>query len=387
MNIFEAFNGGHYQLRTDNRKTKTPLRELLHDHIGNFLDEGLVDFGIGSGHFAGAGGRLRGCLDGVFAGVAKFALFEFVETVIGHTELFSQDDKFFELVGAVLLGATELHSHGNGLAEGIRVFHLPVGVFDVFAPADDSMILHENGLVFFGQSADFARVFRSAGGLVAGKADFTEEYLGLGDEAGRWSDAGYGEGGSVYRVRVDAGLGLGLVLHDAKMSIDLGSTGTRTGYLIAVEIDHADVVGSHEALGDERRGAEHEVVANANGNIAAVAVDVALVPNALTDVADALLELLDFGGVEEALQLGGGLGVATGLPVELLVGEYGFVNLYRYATGGCGRRGGWLCCAVLAQDITRHWRELGIGDNSVEGLSLGNQSLEVFGCVEFTHNL
>ena len=240
-------------------------------------------------------------MDSKLARVAEFALLELVETVIWHTEFLTERDELLQLIGTILLGAADLHSHGNSLAKGIGVFHLPVGVFYVLAPADDAVVLHENGLVLFRELTDFLGIFRRAGRLVAGKTNLTKENLGLGDQARRWGDSGHGEGSGVNRMGVHARLSLGLVLHNTKVRIDLGGARTGAGDLVAVEIDHADVVGRHEALRDEGRRAEHEIVADADRDIATVTIDIAFIPDALADVADTLFEGLNLGRVKEFL--------------------------------------------------------------------------------------
>jgi hypothetical protein len=90
-------------------------------------------------------------------------------------------------------------------------------------------------------------------------------------------------------VSVDTRLGLRLVLHDTKVCVDFGSARACAGNLITVEIDHADVVWSHKTLGNKCRRAEHDVVADANSDVTSVTIDIAFVPDALTDVANPLL--------------------------------------------------------------------------------------------------
>ena len=108
-----------------------------------------------------------------------------------------------------------------------------------------------------------------------------------------------------------AGLGLGLALHDGEVRLGLAGALARARELVAVEIDETHLLGRHEAFRDERRRAQHEIVADAHGDVAAVAVDVVLGPDAAADVADPLLERLDGGRIEEPLDLGGRLRIAA----------------------------------------------------------------------------
>jgi hypothetical protein len=99
-------------------------------------------------------------------------------------------------------------------------------------------------------------------------------------------------------MRVHAGLGAGWRFMMPKCVI-ASLVRARAGELLAVEVDEAHVLGRHEALADERGRAEGEIVADADGDVAAVAVGVVTLPEPAADVADAALEFLIAGELKK----------------------------------------------------------------------------------------
>jgi hypothetical protein len=85
------------------------------------------------------------------------------------------------------------------------------------------------------------------------------------------------------RMAMHGGLGARLPLHDLEMHEDLAGPVQGAGELFAIEIDEAEVLGFHEPFGDEGGGAEGEVITDADGDVAAVAVDVGAFPEAAAD--------------------------------------------------------------------------------------------------------
>ena len=63
--------------------------------------------------------------------------------------------------------------------------------------------------------------------------------------------------------------------------------------LVAFQVHQAHVLGFHEALGNQRGRAEDDVLADADGDVAAVAVHVGALPEPAADVADLQLQLVD----------------------------------------------------------------------------------------------
>ena len=183
------------------------------------------------------------------------------------------------------------------------------------------MVHHQNRHVIDRGIADGHRVRRGAGGFIFGQADLTEEDLGLGNHAGRWLDTRDREGGAVRRVSVAAGLGLGLAFHDGEVRHALGGALVFAGELHALHVHEAHLLERHEAFGNESRSAEHEVVADADGEVAAIAVGIFAGPHALADVHHPLLELDDGRRVEERVDLRRGLRVLAGSPMKFVVGK------------------------------------------------------------------
>ena len=157
------------------------------------------------------------------------------------------------------------------------------------------MVGHEHGHVFDGGVTDDFSVGGGARSAVLGDADLAEENLRFGDHASGRLDTGNREGGAVWRVRVAAGLGLGLFFHDRQVRHALRSTLEFSSELIAIEIDEADLLGGHEAFRNESRRAKDEAIADAEREVAAIAVGVFARPHAFADVDHALLEHFDRG--------------------------------------------------------------------------------------------
>ena len=66
------------------------------------------------------------------------------------------------------------------------------------------------------------------------------------------------------RVRVAAGLGLRLALHDGKVGHALGGALVFAGELFAFHVHEAHLLDGHETFGNQGRRAEHKVVADAD---------------------------------------------------------------------------------------------------------------------------
>ena len=141
------------------------------------------------------------------------------------------------------------------------------------------------------------------------------------------------------------------------MGLRLARAHAGAGELVGVEIDQAHVRGRHEALADERGRAEGEIVADADGDVAAVAVGVVALPEPAAHIADALLDHLDGGRIEKAFDLGGRLRVGAGRPLELVVGNAGRGVFLRGAGGGGLGAGGGENRRAAAEDVARRRRK------------------------------
>jgi len=264
-----------------------------------------------------------------------------------------------------------------------KKLYLPVGVLDVLAPDDHAVVLHEHGLVVL---ADAELLVGEPAGLAQhalGDADLAEEDLGLGDEARGDVDVGDGEGGGVRRVRVHDGLDLGPLLVARDVDAGLAGAHAGAGELFAVEVHEAHVLGLHEALADQRGRAEGEVVADADGDVAAVAVGVLTLPEAAAHLADPFLQDVDRGRVEEFLDLGGRLRVGTGRPAELVIGDRRSRRLLRRRRGLGGARAlERRLQAAAAEHVARGGRQDGTGRGL---LAFAQQFLGFTGSDDFRH--
>ena len=92
-----------------------------------------------------------------------------------------------------------------------------------------------------------------------------------------------------------------LSLHHLQVHEDFAGALLRARQLVALQVHQAHVLRLHEALGDQGGGAEDDIFADANGDVAAVAVYVGALPEPAANLADLQLQLMDVRGVEEGL--------------------------------------------------------------------------------------
>ena len=118
----------------------------------------------------------------------------------------------------------------------------------------------------------------------------TQKHFGLGMNARRQIDAGDGEGGGVWRMRMNHRSHIGAGFVDGQMEIDFAGALAGAADLLAFQIDGADVVGLESALGNSRGRAEDAIFADAIGMVAFVAGAKSFLPDAAADVAHLLLE-------------------------------------------------------------------------------------------------
>jgi len=69
-----------------------------------------------------------------------------------------------------------------------------------------------------------------------------------------------------------------LAFHDLQVHQDFAGALFLTGQLVAVQVHQAHVFRFHEALGNQRRRAERHSFRDADGDVAAVAIDVGATP-------------------------------------------------------------------------------------------------------------
>src|SRR5439155_13379476 len=117
-------------------------------------------------------------------------------------------------------------------------------------------------------------------------------------------DAGHGERSRMWRMAMHSGDRALLTLHDREVHQDFARALLRAGELIAFEIDQAHLLWLHEAFRHQRRRAKRNVFADANGNVAAVAIDVSALPQAAADFANLELQIMPGRRLESGVEFG-----------------------------------------------------------------------------------
>src|SRR6059036_909998 len=93
------------------------------------------------------------------------------------------------------------------------------------------------------------------------------------------------------RMRVDDGADVGTGFVNGRMHQEFAGAFAMAGDLIALQINHADVIGLQIAFGDSSRRAKNAIFADTERVVAFVAGAEALEPDAPADVAHLLFEL------------------------------------------------------------------------------------------------
>ena len=141
-------------------------------------------------------------------------------------------------------------------------------------------------LVVDADLADVVGDFGCSGRLVLGVADVAQEDLRLRDHAGGRVHARDREGGRMGGWACTQALALGWRFMMARWSWPRSCACARRP-AAGRPCRSGTCRWAHEPLGDEGRRAQDEVVADAQGDVAAVSVHVVLLPYAPADVADA----------------------------------------------------------------------------------------------------
>lgn len=120
------------------------LAEFRHDLVGDLLHQGFIDLSGRSRSLTGTRATGGFCVHGDFAGITKFTFLELIQAVIGHAEFFANSNEVTQFIRAVGLWSTDLHGNRYRLTKRVGIFHLPVGILDVVAPADHAVVLHQD---------------------------------------------------------------------------------------------------------------------------------------------------------------------------------------------------------------------------------------------------
>ena len=205
-------------------------------------------------------------------------------------------------------------SEQQHLAVRVGVLGKPLGLLDVATAANDAVVLHEYDVRLLRGLCNALRDLVGTGRRVGRERNLREEDVGFGVDAVRRHEPREEERVAVRRMAVHASVHAGR-LHHRDMDLHLARARTVAAELAGRHVDKADVLALHEALAAESRRAEDKILADADGEVAAVAVGISLVVDAPAHFADLVLDLVDRGGVEEFVEFLASLGLGAVLPI------------------------------------------------------------------------
>ena len=258
---------------------------------------------------------------------------ELLLRVDGETERLADGEEVLDALGADLieLGAMSARKKKN-LTIGVGVLREPFGLFDIARAAYDAVILHEHYIRLLRHLGYVRRDLVGSGRSVGSERNLVEEDVGLWIDAVRRNLARKEKRIAVRRMAVDASIPAG-GLHHRNVYLNLARTRTVAAKLARVHIDEADILFFHKALAAQGRRAKNEILSDADGEIAAIAIGEAARVNAATHLAHIGLNLADSGRVEKLVELLARFRLGTVLPVISAINERGidikfFVHFY-----------------------------------------------------------
>lgn len=258
---------------------------------------------------------------------------ELLLLVDGKTERLADREEVLNALRPNLIELSAMAARKKkNLTIGVGVFGEPFGLFNVARTADDTMVLHEDHIRLFGHLSDVRCDLVSSRRSVRSKRNLIKENVGLGIDAVRRNLTREKESVAVRRMAVDASIPSG-GLHHRDVYLNLARTRTVAAKLARVHIDEADILFFHKALAAQGRRAKNEILSDADGEIAAIAIGEAARVNAATHLAHIGLNLADSGRVEELVELLARFRLGTVFPVVSAVNERGidikfFVHFY-----------------------------------------------------------
>ena len=123
----------------------------------------------------------------------------------------------------------------------------------------------------------------SSGGFVGGDGGWADEDFVFGKVAVGRNSAGDGEGRGVGRMAVNDGAGFGVGLEDFEVKQQFAGEIAVADEDFSVEIGEADIGGLKIGFAQQRWRAEQVIFADADADVAAVAVDVLALPELASD--------------------------------------------------------------------------------------------------------
>ena len=250
-------------------------------------------------------------------------------------------------------------------------------------PRHHTVIGHQDGVILVGEVGHQLAHVRRTGRAIGRDADGAKHFI-LRQHARRRRLSHHGERGCVRRMAVAGGDRLGLALHHLQVHQDFARALLRAAKLIALEIHEAHVRRLERAFAHERRRADGDVVAHADGHVAAVAVHVGAFPQAVAHRANLFLERVAVRGIEERVEVGlGRFGMERGGRGRRGRGQAVGCGRSRRAPAGVRAPG----VGIIAQRVLRRWRENRILHGRVGVASLGDDGFDVFSGENVGHEL
>ncbi len=156
----------------------------------------------------------------------------------------------------------------------------------------------------------------------------------------------------------------GLALHDLQVHQNFAGALLPPGKLVAFQVHQAHVFRLHEPFGNERRRAKGQILADPNGDVPAIAINIGARPETPAYLAELQLERVDFGRIEKGLDLGrrAGRSDRPGNPGRTLV--------------RAGGRPGGSVVFELAQKVARGRGKDGVGRERFDIAAVAEQLLD-----------
>jgi hypothetical protein len=167
----------------------------------------------------------------------------------------------------------------------------PVGLLDRFAVADRAVIGQDHHVRLVHERDDRVGERLAAGRFVLGDRHVAEKHLDLRQDALRDRLAGDCERGGVRRVAVDHAADVIPLAIDLQVQQRLAGPLLAPGELLAGHVDQRDVVGFEKTFAVQRRGAQHLVLADPDGDVAIVGRGELTVVDPPPDVTHVLFDL------------------------------------------------------------------------------------------------
>ena len=213
----------------------------------------------------------------------------------GQTHLLTQLHQSLQLVAGDLVDAAvsacaDLTGVQVDLSVELDLFHGEASAEQGVTNGQSAVVLQQECIVLLDVGHQGLGDLHGGGHTVVAGRNVTDGQNSLGQDVLVQLNTGNGEGGSHGRMSVNDCACVGTLLIHSHVHLDLGGGVELTVDLVALTVDLDDHVGGHEALGNAGRSAVVLVGADLDGDVTVVSGDEAVVVDALTDVANFLLD-------------------------------------------------------------------------------------------------